>query len=79
MNGWWWAAATVAVMFAAAVAFGWALHRGEQQDRQTRHTDPHAPYWGAAQPHPTRARTARQTPAWARTDQHHTDHGRHRR
>ncbi|MER6778435.1 MULTISPECIES: hypothetical protein [unclassified Streptomyces] len=32
------------------VAITWALRHGEEQDRQTRHTDPHAAYWGHPAP-----------------------------
>lgn len=55
-------AGTLAVMFLGSLAIGLLLGRavrhGEQQARRTRHTDPHAAYWGAIdpepQPHPDR-------------------------
>ncbi|MCY0959946.1 hypothetical protein [Streptomyces sp. H27-H5] len=59
---------------------GRTVRHGEQQDRQTRHTDPHAAYWGREPQRPTPARTARhrgtharQRPHWARTDRHQGD------
>ncbi|WP_030764833.1 hypothetical protein [Streptomyces sp. NRRL F-2664] len=38
------------VIALAAVAFSYALRHGEEQDRQTRHTDPHATNWGRPDP-----------------------------
>ncbi|MFD7093362.1 hypothetical protein [Streptomyces xanthophaeus] len=67
-------------MTVAAVAFGYALHHGEEQDRATRHTNPHAAYWDGRQPRPaaphTPAWARRRTPAWARPT---TRRRRHRR
>ncbi|MFK0222174.1 hypothetical protein ACIQWN_28790 [Streptomyces vinaceus] len=44
----------LAVMFASSFLVGLALGRlvrhGEEQDRQTRHTDPHAASWGSGIP-----------------------------
>ncbi|MFD4934466.1 hypothetical protein [Streptomyces virginiae] len=52
----------------AAVVMSLALRHGEEQDRHTRHTDPHAAYWGRDMP---AAPTARHTPADGRTRPRH--------
>ncbi|MGW7435681.1 hypothetical protein [Streptomyces sp. NPDC054849] len=51
-----------------AVAFSYALRHGEEQDRQTRHVDPHAAYWGRDN-HP--APTADDKPSHGRTRPRH--------
>lgn len=38
--------AGLTVIALAAVVFSYALRHGEEQDRQTRHMDPHAAFWG---------------------------------
>lgn len=75
MNGWWWAALAIAIQAAGAVLMSRALRHGEEQDRATRQTDPHAAYWGCEQPQPDHPLPGPHTPAWARPDHH----GRHRR
>ncbi|MFI8360749.1 hypothetical protein ACIGD1_11375 [Streptomyces sp. NPDC085612] len=52
----------------AAVVMSLALRRGEEQDRQTRHTDPHAAYWGR---NDLPAPDTRPTPAHSRTRPQH--------
>ncbi|MFD5509144.1 hypothetical protein ACFWIB_15385 [Streptomyces sp. NPDC127051] len=67
------AAGALTFIALAAVVMSLALRHGEEQDRQTRHADPHAAYWGTERPYPARAlraRHARPTPSWARTDRH---------
>ncbi|WP_369778859.1 hypothetical protein [Streptomyces sp. R33] len=68
------AAGTLTVIAAAAVVMSLALRHGEEQDRQTRHSSPHAAYWGTERPYPARPLRARhaapRTPSRARTDRH---------
>lgn len=54
MTGWQIVGLAVALWCAAAVPaailFARLVRHGEEQDRQTRHTDPHAAYWGRDTP-----------------------------
>lgn len=60
--------AGLTVIALAAVVFSYALRRAEEQDRQTRHTDPHAAYWGRNTPP---APTAHDKPADGRLRPRH--------
>ena len=53
------------------LAVGRTIRHGEEQDRQTRHTDPHAAYWGRSDP---AAPTTPEQPADSRTRPRHRRH-----
>ncbi|MFF4369662.1 hypothetical protein [Streptomyces sp. NPDC001594] len=59
---------------AVALLLGRVVRHGEQQDRTSRHTDPHAAYWGRDASSPTRRPRGRHSrphgPPWARNNQH---------
>ncbi|MEU6397842.1 hypothetical protein ABZ867_12780 [Streptomyces cinnamoneus] len=59
------------VIALTAVLFSYALRHGEEQDRQTRHTDPHATHWGRTTP---AAPPAPERPAHGRTRPRHRRH-----
>ncbi|MFD3802616.1 hypothetical protein ACFWTC_03085 [Streptomyces sp. NPDC058619] len=81
MNGWVFGLAAGWAVGAVAVCAFLAVGR-RRRDRQAAHRATalqarrQAASWGKQHQNPNRPRTARQTPAWARTDHHN---GRHRR